>query len=68
VAYLDNHGPEKFATIFLGKGALHFAWFQGNILYLVYFCSEYITGMFWCGSVLPVVQIRHFWDTQSSRQ
>jgi hypothetical protein len=23
VAYLDNHGPEKFATIFLGKSMIH---------------------------------------------
>ncbi len=23
VAYLDNHGPEKFATIFLGKSMTH---------------------------------------------
>jgi hypothetical protein len=24
VAYLDNHGPEKFATIFLGKSKVIF--------------------------------------------
>ncbi len=36
VAYLDNHGPEKFATIFLGKSKVIFFVKLGKVRFTVF--------------------------------
>ncbi len=37
VAYLDNHGPEKFATIFLGKSKVMFFYQVRKVRYIVFY-------------------------------